>query len=83
SLASTDDVCPSCGSPTKKTRLDVRERPGYLTWGEVRLAEECLSCSHRTEALYAAPPLEAPTTQRGGGSPPAHPERRPLSRSSR
>ena len=80
SIAAADDRCPSCGSPTKKTRLEVRERPGYLTWGEVRLDEECLSCAHRTGALYAAPPLEAPT-QRGGGSPPAR--TRPLSRSSR
>jgi hypothetical protein len=80
SLAAADDRCPSCGSPTKKTRLEVRERPGYLTWGEVRLDEECLSCAHRTGALYAAPPLEAPTT-RGGSAP--RPERRPLSRSSR
>jgi len=82
SLIAPDDVCPSCGSPTKTTRLDVRERPGYLTWGEVRLDEDCLSCSHRTGALYAAPPLEAPTGRRGG-APPARPERRPLSRSSR
>lgn len=79
SLAAADDRCPSCGSPTKKTRLQVRERPGYLTWGEVRLDEECLSCAHRTGALYAAPPLEAPTTQRGGGSQPT----RTLPRSSR
>jgi hypothetical protein len=64
-FVAADDACPSCGSPTKKTRLTVVERPGYLTWGEVRLDEDCLTCSHRTSALYAAPPLEVPIAQRG------------------
>jgi hypothetical protein len=70
SLMAPDVACPSCGAPTKRTRLDVRERPGYLTWGEVRLDEDCLSCSHRTSALYAAPPLEAPSGQRGAAPAP-------------
>jgi hypothetical protein len=66
-LAAADAACPSCGAPTKRARRTVVERPGYLTWGEARIDEDCLSCSHRTSALYAAPPLEAP----GGRGPAA------------
>jgi hypothetical protein len=64
-LVAPDDACPSCGSPTRKTALTVVDRPGYLTWGEVRLDESCLICSHRASTILAAPPLEAPTAQRG------------------
>jgi len=64
-LVTADTACPSCGAATKKTRLAVVDHPGYLTWGEVRLDEDCLTCAHRASTLYAAPPLEAPTAQRG------------------
>jgi hypothetical protein len=78
-LVAADAACPSCGAATKKTRLAVVEHPGYLTWGEVRLDEDCLTCAHRASTLYAAPPLEAPTAQRGA----ARSARGAASRSSR
>ncbi len=64
-LMAADDVCANCGARTKKTRLTVVERPGYLTWGEVRLDDDCLTCAHRGSALYAAPSLEAPVNPSG------------------
>jgi len=64
-LVVRDAACPRCGAPTRRAALAVVDRPGYLTWGEVRIDEDCLSCPHRATALYAAPPLEAPTAQRG------------------
>lgn len=56
--------CPACKAPTKVSRLATLERPGYLTWGEMRLDEECASCTYRASTLYAAPPFEAPARAR-------------------
>jgi hypothetical protein len=66
SLMTTDTRCPQCRQPTKKSQLHTLERSGYLTWGVVRLDQECLSCTYRSAEIYPAPPLEAPVAAKKG-----------------
>ena len=59
-LATRDLRCPDCQAAAKVARLEVVERPGYLTWGKARIHDECASCTYRRSVDYDVPPLEAP-----------------------
>jgi hypothetical protein len=59
-----DPRCPACGQPTKVMRLATEDKAGYLTWGRVRVEEECKSCDFRASTPFDVPPLEAPVRQR-------------------
>ena len=61
---SPDRRCPACGVPAKVSRLVPIDRPGYLTWGRMRVDDECASCDYRASSHYAAPLLEAPPRPR-------------------
>lgn len=58
-----DRRCPACRVRTKVSRLFPIDRPGYLTWGRMRVDDECASCDYRASSFYAAPLLEAPPRQ--------------------
>jgi hypothetical protein len=59
-----DRRCPACATAAKVSRLVPIDRPGYLTWGRMRVDDECARCDYRASSFYAAPLLEAPPRQR-------------------
>ena len=63
-ILTADRRCPACGRPAKVSRLVPLERPGYLTWGRMRVDDECASCDYRSSVHFAVPVLEAPPRQR-------------------